>query len=66
MPEMMLETLQIAIPPAAVREIRVLKLNDRKTKRQLRIDYKWDGDEANLSDEVSNRVKTYLFHGALS
>ena len=43
------------------REIRVLKSNDRKTKRQLRIDYDWDGEEANLSDKVSNWVKTYLF-----
>jgi hypothetical protein len=43
------------------REIRVLKSNDRKTKRQLRIDYNWDGDEENLSDKVSNWVKTYLF-----
>jgi hypothetical protein len=42
-------------------EIRVLKSNDRKTKRQLRIDYLWDGEEANLSDKVSNWVKTYLF-----
>jgi DNA polymerase sigma len=43
------------------REIRVLKSNDRKMKRQLRIDYDWDGEEANLSDKVSNWVKTYLF-----
>jgi hypothetical protein len=43
------------------REIRVLKSHDRKTKRQLRIDYDWDGEEANLSDKVSNWVKEYLF-----
>jgi hypothetical protein len=43
------------------REITVLKSKDRKTKRQLRIDYDWDGEEANLSDKVSNWVKTYLF-----
>ena len=43
-------------------EIRVLKLSaERKTKRQLRIDYDWDGENANLSDKVSNWVKTYLF-----
>ena len=42
-------------------ELRVLKSNDRKTKRQLRIDYDWNGEEANLSDKVSNWVKTYLF-----
>jgi DNA polymerase sigma len=43
------------------REITVLKSKDRKMKRQLRIDYDWDGEEANLSDKVSNWVKTYLF-----
>jgi hypothetical protein len=32
------------------RKIRVLKSNDRKTKRQLRIDYDWDGENANLSE----------------
>jgi DNA polymerase sigma len=43
-------------------EIRVLKSSaERKTKRQLRIDYDWDGENANLSDKVSNWVKTYLF-----
>ena len=43
-------------------EIRVLKLSaERKTKRQLRINYDWDGENANLSDRVSNWVKTYLF-----
>jgi len=42
-------------------EIRVLKSSERKTKRQLRIDYDWDGEDANLSDIVSNWVKTYLF-----
>ena len=42
-------------------EIRELKLSERKTKRQLRIDYDWDGENANLSDKVSNWVKTYLF-----
>jgi hypothetical protein len=43
------------------REIKVLKSHDRKTKRQLRIDYDWNGEDANLSDKVSNWVKTYLF-----
>jgi DNA polymerase sigma len=41
-------------------EIRVLKSSERKTKRQLRVDYDWDGENANLSDKVSNWVKTYL------
>ena len=44
------------------REISVLKSSsERKTKKQLRIDYDWDGENANLSDKVSNWVKTYLF-----
>ena len=42
-------------------EIRELKLSERKTKRQLRIDYDWDGENANLSDKVSDWVKTFLF-----
>ncbi len=41
-------------------EILMLKSSERKTKRQLRIDYDWDGENANLSDKVSNWVKTYL------
>jgi DNA polymerase sigma len=44
------------------RVITVLKTNsDRKTKRQLRIDNAWDGEEVNLSDKVSDWVKAYLF-----
>ncbi len=43
-------------------EIRVLKSSaERKMKCQLRINYYWDGENANLSDKVSNWVKTYLF-----
>ena len=42
-------------------EIWMLKSSERKTKRQLRINYDWDGENANLSDKVSNWVKTYLF-----
>ena len=42
-------------------EIRVLKLHDRQMKRQMRIDYEWDGEEATLLDKVSYWVKTYLF-----
>ncbi len=45
-------------------EIRVLKSSaERKTKRQLRIDYDWDGENANLSDKVSNWEKHICFHG---
>jgi len=41
-------------------EIRVLKSSsERKMKKQLRIDYDWDGENANLSDKVSNWVKTH-------
>ena len=44
------------------RVITVLKTNsERKTKRQLRIDNAWDGEEVNLSDKVSDWVKAYLF-----
>ena len=42
-------------------KLRVLKLHERQTKRQIRIDYEWDREEANLSNNVSNWVKTYLF-----
>jgi hypothetical protein len=42
-------------------EIRVLKSHDRQMKHQMRIDYEWDGEEANLLDKVSYWVKTYLF-----
>ena len=46
------------------REIRVMKsLSERKTKKQLRIDYDWDGENANLSDKVSSWVKHICFHG---
>ena len=43
-------------------EISRLKNNsDRKTKRQLRVDFGWGGEEVNLSDKVSDWVKSYLF-----
>jgi hypothetical protein len=32
-----------------------------KQKHQIRIDYNWDGKEANFSDSVSSFVKKYLF-----
>ncbi len=37
------------------------KSHARQTKRQIRIDYDWDGEEANLTDSISNFVKEYLF-----
>ena len=44
------------------RVIKALKQNsDRKTKRQLRVDNAWDGEEVNLSDKVGDWVKAYLF-----
>jgi hypothetical protein len=43
-------------------ELSRLKNNsDRKTKRQLRVDFGWGGEEVNLSDKVSDWVKSYLF-----
>ena len=33
----------------------------RQTKRQIRNDNDWDGEDANLSDKVSYWVKSYLF-----
>ena len=42
-------------------EIRMKKSLFWQTKRQIRIDYDWDGEEANLSDKVSEWVKEYLF-----
>ena len=42
-------------------EIRMKKSLFWQTKRQIRIDYEWDGEEANLSDKVSEWVKAYLF-----
>jgi hypothetical protein len=42
-------------------EIRVQNLHDRQIIRQMRIDYEWDGEEANLLDKVSQWVKGYLF-----
>jgi hypothetical protein len=33
----------------------------RQTKRQIRIDYNWDGKEANFADSVLSFVTEYLF-----
>ena len=48
-----IRSLQAALKVATSRE--------RQMKRQIRIDYQWDGDDANFADTVSNWVKTYLF-----
>ncbi len=42
-------------------ELRSYKRGQRKTKRQIRTDNKWNGEDANISDKVSNWVKTHLF-----
>jgi hypothetical protein len=42
-------------------EMRFLKSHARQTKCQIRIDYDWDGKEANFADSVSSIVKECLF-----
>jgi hypothetical protein len=42
-------------------ELRLSKSHARQTKRQIRIDYGWDGMEANFADSVLSFVKEYLF-----
>ena len=44
-------------------ELRLSKSHARQMKRQIRIDYNWDGKEANFADSVSSFVKEYLFPG---
>ncbi len=42
-------------------ELRLSKSHARQTKRQIRIDYDWDGEEANFTNWVLSFVKEYLF-----
>ncbi len=42
-------------------ELRLSKSHARQTKCQIRINYNWDGKEANFTDLVSSFVKEYLF-----
>jgi hypothetical protein len=42
-------------------ELRLSKSTARQTKHQIRIDYDWDGKEANFADSVLSFVKEYLF-----
>jgi hypothetical protein len=42
-------------------ELRLSKSPARQTKRQIRIDYDWDGEEANFADSISSFDKEYLF-----
>ncbi len=42
-------------------ELRLSKSHAMKRKHQIRIDYDWDGKEANFADSASSFVKEYLF-----
>jgi hypothetical protein len=42
-------------------ELRLSESTARQTKCQIRIDYIWDGKEANFADSISSFVKEYLF-----
>jgi hypothetical protein len=42
-------------------ELRLSKSHARQTKRQIRIDYDWDGKEVNFANSVLSFVKEYLF-----
>ncbi len=42
-------------------ELRLSKSHARQTKCWIRIDYNWDGKEANFADSVLSFVKEYLF-----
>ena len=43
-------------------ELRLSKSTARLTKRQIRIDYDWDGEEANFADSVLNLSRNISFH----
>jgi hypothetical protein len=42
-------------------DLRLSKSHARQTKHQIRINYDWDGKEANFADSVLTFVKEYLF-----
>jgi hypothetical protein len=42
-------------------DLRLSKSHARQTKCQIRIDYNWDGKEANFADSVSSFVKNICF-----
>ncbi len=42
-------------------ELQLSKSHVSQTKCQIRIDYNWDGEEANFADSVSSFVKEYVF-----
>jgi hypothetical protein len=41
-------------------DFRLSKSHARQTKRQIRINYDWDGKEANFANSVLSFVKEYL------
>jgi hypothetical protein len=42
-------------------DLRLSKSHARQSKPQIRIDYDWDGKEANIADSVLSLVEEYLF-----
>ncbi len=42
-------------------DLRLSKSHVRQTTHQIRINYDWDGQEANFADSVLSFVKEYLF-----
>jgi hypothetical protein len=42
-------------------ELRAAKGSRETTKRKMRIQLEWNGEEANLSENVANYCRTYLF-----
>ncbi len=43
-------------------DLRLLKSHARQTKRQIRINYDWDGKEANFMDSVLTLLRNICFH----
>jgi hypothetical protein len=42
-------------------DLRLSKSHVRQTTRQIRINYNWDGQEANFADSILSVVEEYLF-----
>ncbi len=43
-------------------ELTLSKSHARQTKRQIRIDYDWDGKEANFADSISSLLRNICFY----
>ena len=43
-------------------ELRLSKSHARQTKCQIRIDYDWDGKEANFADSISSLLRNICFY----